>query len=78
MRLLFRDVPTGLCFTSRNGAVRKKIGDRKIATVHGLKVRTRTMTGNPKVQAYTCPLRFLGIGLKMGLIEMGDSKKRAK
>lgn len=86
MKLKFTDLPIGSCFMSgKNGNLRKKVDDRKIAIVKDSgKVSNRKVKGDPDVEPTACPVRYLGVGLRRHpaqVVEIGDGdllKRRGK
>lgn len=77
MKIKLSDLPVGNCFTAKNGEMKKKIGERKVATVGEMsgRVRTRKVKGNPEVEPSPCSLRLFGVGLRRHpdlMVEIGD------
>lgn len=85
MKIKLSDLPILNCFLTAKGEMKKKVGDRKIATV-GLsgRVKTRKVKGNPEVEPSPCSIRLFGVGLRRHpdmMVEIGDGnllKKRNK
>lgn len=75
MKLSFSQIPIGGCFL-QGKKERKKVGDDKVATFGlGARVNTRKIKSDPEVEQITCPLRFLGVGLRRhpdAIVEIGD------
>ena len=85
MKIKLADLPVGTCFTGKNGDMKKKVGDQKIASVHlSGRVKMRKVKGNPEVEPSPCSLRLFGVGLRRHpdiMVEVGDGdllKKRGK
>lgn len=73
----FTDLPIGSCYLDpKKGDLRKKVGDKKLASVKDSgKVKTRKVKGDPEVEMTSCPLRYLGVGLRRHpdmVVEIGD------
>lgn len=77
MKIKLSDLPIGTCFTGKNGEMKKKIADRKVASVAEMngRVRMRKVKGNPEVEPSPCSLRLFGVGLRRHpdlMVEIGD------
>lgn len=75
MRIPISQIPVGGCFL-QGKKVRKKVGDDKIASIGlGGRVSTRKTKTDSEVEQMTCPLKFLGVGLRRhpdAIVEIGD------
>ncbi len=76
MKTKFSELPAGACFQKgKRGGVRKKLPDGRVVSVSSKgKVTTRAMKGDPNVSIVSCPLKFLGTGLRKvpdAVIEIG-------
>ena len=73
------DLPAGSCF-KQGSRLKKKLPDGRVVTVSASgKVRTRQPKGDPVIQTSSCPLQFLGVGLRKHpdmMIEIGDGNPR--
>lgn len=84
MKVKFSGVSVGTCFFhGKKGQVKKKVADDKMAAISPTgRVSTRKVKGDPEVEPETCPLRYLGVGLRRHpdqVVEIGDGnilKKR--
>jgi hypothetical protein len=83
MKIKLSDLRVQSCFIDKKGEMKKKIGDRKVATVKSDgRVKTRKVTGNPDVEETPCSIRLFGVGLRRHpdmIVEVGDGdllKKR--
>lgn len=83
MKIKLSDLRIMSCFTDKNGEEKKKVGERKVATVKtDGKVRMRKVKGNPEVEERPCSLRLFGVGQRRHpemLVQIGDGnllKKR--
>lgn len=75
MKLPLSQIPIGACFF-QGKKLRKKVGDDKALSIGtGGRVSTRKVKSDPEVEQTTCPLRFLGVGLRRHpdlIVEIGD------
>lgn len=83
MKTKYSDLPVGACFhRGKRGAVRKKLQDGKAVSVSNKgRVRTQAVKGDPNVNMVSCPLKFLGAGLRKVpgvVIEIGNTRRRRK
>jgi hypothetical protein len=83
MKIKLSDLPILNCFVNSKGEMKKKVGDRKVATVAmSGRVKTRKVKGNPEVEPSPCSIRLFGVGLRRHpdiMVENGDGdllKKR--
>jgi hypothetical protein len=81
VKMRFSEMPAGSCFQNgKRGGIRKKLPDGRVVTVSGSgKVKTRGMKGDPEVDAVSCPLKFLGTGLRKNpdvVVEIGSARRR--
>lgn len=83
MKIKLSNLSVGSCFTDKKGNEKKKVGDRKIATVRDNgKVIMRKIKGDPEVEYSPCSLRLFGVGQRRfpeTLVQIGDGdllKKR--
>jgi len=71
----FSELSAGSCFT-HGKRVKKKTSDGRVITISAAgRVRTKAQKGDPEVQPSSCPLRFIGVGMKRHpdtIIEVGD------
>lgn len=77
MKVKLSGIPVGSCFLTKKGEMKKKVGDRKIATVAlgSGKVRMRKVKTDPEVEPSPCELRYFGVGMRMNpetLVQIGD------
>lgn len=76
MKIKLSDLHVGTCFTDKKGNEKKKVGDRKIASVKPSgRVSMRKIKGNPEVEPSPCSLRLFGVGLRRHpdvIVEVGD------
>lgn len=76
MRIKLSGLPIGTCYTDRTGVMKKKIANRKIASVKlSGRVSTRKVKGDPEVEPSPCSLRLFGVGLRRHpdvMVEVGD------
>lgn len=76
MKIKFRELSPGNCFKrGKKGRPQKKIDDGRVltSTPKG-KQRSRKVKGNPSIEPVSCPLPFLGAGLRNtpdGIVEIG-------
>lgn len=77
MKVKFSDLPILSCFMGKNGEMKKKVAERKAATVgeNDRRVRTRKVKGNPEVDECACSIGLFGVGLRRHpdmIVEIGD------
>lgn len=76
MKIKLSDLPVGTCFTGKNGEMKKKVSDRKIASVKDNgRVSMRKIKGDPEVDPSPCSIRLFGVGLRRHpdvMVEVGD------
>lgn len=76
MKIKLSDLRVQSCFTDKNGELKKKVGDKKVATVKSDgRVKTRKVKGNPDVEETPCSIRLFGVGLRRHpdmIVEVGD------
>lgn len=88
MKVKLTELAVGSCFLAgRNGAMQKKVGERRIAVVNESgRIRYRKQKGDPEVEPSPCSVRYLGVGLRKNpetVVEIGDGnllagRKRTK
>ena len=75
MKISLSEIADNACYQYRR-RIRKKLADGRTVTVGPSgKVSTRALKGDPKVTPVTCPLKFLGVGLRRHpatVVEIGD------
>jgi hypothetical protein len=83
MKIKLSGIPIGTCYIAKNGDMKKKVADRKIASVKlSGRVNMRKVKGDPEVEPTPCSLRLFGVGLRRHpdvMVEVGDGnllKKR--
>ncbi len=66
MKIKFRDLSPGNCFKrGKKGRPQKKLDDGRVLTATATgKQRSRKVKGNPNIEPVSCPLPFLGAGLR--------------
>lgn len=79
MKVRLSEIPVGSCYVQgRKGETKKKVSDGKVASIGKTgKVSTRKMRGDPEVEPSTCPLRYLGVGLRRHpdqVVEIGSTQ----
>ncbi len=79
----YSELPSGACFQrGKRKGVRKKLPDGRVVSISARgKVTTRAMKGDPKVNIVSCPLKFLGTGLRRvpdAVIEIGRKELRRR
>lgn len=77
MKIKLSGLPVGSCFIGKNGEMKKKVAEKKVAKVNELsgKVSMRKVKSDPEVEPSPCALRYLGVGNRMHpdmLIQIGD------
>ncbi len=76
MKIKLSNLQVGTCFTDAKGQERKKVADRKVASVSlNGRVKMRKIKGNPEVEPSPCSLRLFGVGLRRHpdiIVEVGD------
>lgn len=83
MKTRFSELAMGTCFlTKRSKAVKKKLEGVRVLTIGAKgRVRTRDQKGDPEVRLISCPLRFIGTGLRKNpeaVVEIGDGRPRKR
>lgn len=80
MKIRFSGLPVGSCFIGKRGGIRKKVEDDRYAVVEkNGRERSRNLKGDPNVEPTSCPLHYVGIGLRGHpdqVVEMGDGGPR--
>ena len=81
LKVKLSELPAGSCFVNgRKKTVRKKLADGRVVVVgKGGRVRTRDVKGNPTVSPTSCPLKYIGVGLrrhKETVVEIGDGRPK--
>ncbi len=79
MKTKFSQLSVGSCFT-HGKRWKKKVGEARVATISQAgRVRIRDQKGDPEVVLSSCPLRFIGIGLRKNpdtVVEVGAGRPR--
>ena len=83
MKMQFSELSTGSCFQrGKRGGVRKKLENARVLTISKKgKKRVRVLKGDPSIDSVSCPLTFLGEGLRKGpggLIEIGSREMQRR
>lgn len=75
MKTRFSELAAGSCFL-HGKRLKKKVADGRVSTISAAgRVRTKVQKGDPQVQPSSCPLRFIGVGMKKHpdmIVEVGD------
>lgn len=75
MKIHLSQIPVGDCFL-QGRTVRKKVDDGKALSIGARgRTSTRKVKGDPEVEILTCPLKFLGAGMRKhpeAIIQIGD------
>lgn len=75
MKTRFSELSVGSCFM-QGKRFKKKASDGRVITISAAgRVRTKNQKGDPEVQPSSCPLKFIGVGLRRTpdtIIEVGD------
>jgi len=76
MKVKLSNIQVGTCFTDAKGNERKKVGERKVASVSlSGRVKMRKVKSDPEVEPSPCSLRLFGVGLRRHpdvIVEVGD------
>ena len=83
MKIPLSELSPGACFQRGNrGGVRKKLEDGRVLTIPRKgKKRVRALKGDPSIEAVSCPLKFLGAGLRKApgsIIEIGSREMQRR
>lgn len=81
MRVRVSEIPPNQCYRKPGSrTLRKKLADGRIVEIgRDRRVKYRKERGDPVVEIESCPLRFLGVGLRHNpeiMVEVGSSKPR--
>ncbi len=83
MKMPLSELAPGSCFQrGKRGGVRKKLEDGRVLTISRKgKKRVRALKGDPPIEAVSCPLKFLGAGLRRApssIIEIGSREMQRR
>ncbi len=83
MKMNFSELSAGSCFQrGKRGGVRKKLEDGRALTISRKgKKRIRPVKGDPAIDSVSCPLTFLGEGLRKApgsIIEIGSREMQRR
>ncbi len=83
MKMQFSELPAGSCFQrGKRGGVRKKLENSRALTISNKgKKRIRPVKGDPSIDSVSCPLTFLGEGLRKApssIIEIGSRELQSR
>ncbi len=83
MKIPFSELSPGACFQrGKRGGVRKKLENGQVLTISKKgKKRVRSLKGDPPIETVSCPLKFLGEGLRKApgsIIEIGSREMQRR
>ena len=83
MKMPFSELSPGSCFQrGKRGGVRKKLENGRVLAISNKgKKRVRALKGDPSIEVVSCPLKFLGAGLRKApgsIIEIGSREMQRR
>ena len=83
MKMKLSELTAGSCFQrGKKGGVRKKLPDGRVLTISAKgKKRIRAVKGDPTIDSVSCPLDFLGEGLRKtpdSVVEIGSRESQRR